>query len=91
MQFSKYSKLPMPDGCEKILKYDSPKKIGNKVFAFNRHDFTMYALDKLTEDVTPHNFHLDEVDYETFFSCYFDNFYSVIFEGTNSSIGKIKR
>jgi hypothetical protein len=59
--FSEYREMPVPDEPDHIqFKYGSPKRIGDRVFAFARFNKTVYELDIPSGTVREHRFRLDE-------------------------------
>ena len=73
-RFSEYKEMSVPVDEENILyKYDKPKRISDKVYAFARHNYTMYELDTSSSRITQHRFCLDKNSAETFYSGFFEN------------------
>lgn len=60
--FSNFLDLPVPNDDTITFKYDRPKKIGNKIFAFARFNSTIYEIDTKSGKISNHVFKFAEND-----------------------------
>jgi hypothetical protein len=72
-RFSEYKKLPMIVN-DSIFKYDKPKRVGNKIFAFARFQHKIYEINLETNTITSHSFNWDEDSYKTYLDSFIEIF-----------------
>jgi len=84
---SEYTEMPVSDkNSDDISNYGKPKCFRDKVYAFARHNFTTYELNKSTGKVTQHQFRLADESHSSFINSYFDNIHISV---NKSSLGNI--
>ncbi|MCL2689614.1 MAG: CDP-glycerol glycerophosphotransferase family protein [Chitinispirillia bacterium] len=72
--FSEYTEMPVPiDEMNSVFKYELPKSTKDKIYAFARHNYTMYELDKPSGNVTPHKFCLNNESHKSYYKDFFDS------------------
>ncbi|MCL2221610.1 MAG: CDP-glycerol glycerophosphotransferase family protein [Oscillospiraceae bacterium] len=91
-QFSECTDMPVAKGSG-TFNYDKPKVLGDKVYAFARHNNTMYVLDKRSDGITWHSFKLANESHESYYSdinnslCNDEISYG-IYEGLNAGLNE---
>ena len=72
-RFSVFNDMPVPkDDEHRVYKYDRPKHMEDKTYAFARHNNIMYEFDKSSGLITAHPFCLDRESNHIFYDDYID-------------------
>jgi hypothetical protein len=76
-QFIEYNELPVPTDIEnKIFKYDRSKSIDDSIYAFSRHNHTIYQLSLLSNEIKEFQFELNEQNYALFYNNFLTGIYN---------------
>ena len=79
--FGEHDKLPEPAGLNNtVYKYDTPKCVDGKVYAFSRYDYTVHKLDKLTQEVVSYKFRMSDDESSVYSDVFYGNLYAVVEE-----------
>jgi len=91
-QFSEYTEMHLAEAGG-AFNYEKPKIVGDKVYAFARHNNTMYVLDKHSDEITEHSFKLANDSRNLYYTgrnnhLYTDDISDGIYEGFNAGLNE---
>jgi hypothetical protein len=76
-QFIEYNEMPVPTDIEnKIYKYDRSKSIDDSIYAFSRHNHTIYQLNLLSNEIKELQFVVPEQSYALFYNDFLTSIYN---------------
>jgi len=91
-QFSEYTDMPLAEAGG-TFNYARPKIAGDKVYAFARHNNTMYVLNKRSDEITEHSFKLANDSHKLYYSgrnnyLFNDEISDGIYEGLSAGLNE---